>query len=441
MTTIERRPALASLTPLEGENDDTARIPRLERAPQPVLTPAPPTAPATVATDAPPTDSPDASDRRRALPTLTKRRAGAAKPVASPSTARVARSRTGRVPVAVLIVFSRQLASFLEAGIPVLEALEVVGSESTSDRMRSVASDMRDTVMRGGSFSDATARHTAVFPGWYRAMVRSAEFTGRLDEVLEQLAVYLERDLQARRQVKSALTYPAFVLVVASVAMVVMSIFVLPKFSAMYDKLGATLPLPTRILLNWTNFVSAGWPFLLAGGVAAAATWSLVFGSTASGKRRRDRLAMRTPVVGTIYHLVCVERFCRVLAALSAAGVPLPEGIEMSADSTNNTVFQERMASVREALMRGEGLSRPLTEIELIPTAGMQMIRVGERTGMLSIQLGKAAAFFEREVAFTMKRATDLFQPAVIVLVGLLIGFVAVAQVAALYSIFGQVNP
>ncbi len=379
--------------------------------------------------------------RRRALPTLTKRRAGTTVSADAHKATGAERARTGRVPAAVLIVFSRQLASFLEAGIPVLEALEVVGSESTSDRMRTVASDMRETVMRGGSFSDATARHPSVFPGWYRAMVRSAEFTGRLDVVLEQLAVYLERDQQARRQVKSALTYPTFVLVVASVAMVVMSIFVLPKFAAMYDKLGATLPLPTRILLNWTQFVSSAWPFLLGGAVAAALAWTLVFGSTGAGKRRRDRLAMRTPVVGKIYHLVCVERFCRVLAALSAAGVPLPEGIEMSADSTSNTVFQDRMATVREALVRGEGLSRPLTDVDLIPTAGMQMLRVGERTGNLSVQLSKAAAFFEREVAYTMKRATDLFQPAVIVLVGLLIGFVAVAQVAALYSVFGQVNP
>jgi type IV pilus assembly protein PilC len=439
MTTIERRPALASLAPLDGENDDAARLPRLERVPpQAAVAPVADELTAHVAHVSVGAVAP--SDRQRTLRTLTKRRPAANGPSDGETASSTKRSGTGRVPAGVLIVFSRQLASFLEAGIPVLEALDVVGSESTSDRMRAVAADMRDTVMRGGSFSDATARHAAVFPGWYRAMVRSAEFTGRLDEVLEQLAVYLERDQQARRQVKSALTYPTFVLVVASVAMVVMSIFVLPKFAAMYDKLGATLPLPTRILLNWTQFVSAGWPFLLGGAVTTALGWTLVFGSTGPGKRRRDRLAMRTPVIGPIFHLVCVERFCRVLAALSAAGVPLPDGIEMSADSTNNTVFQDRMATVREALVRGEGLSRPLTEVDLIPTAGMQMLRVGERTGNLSVQLSKAAAFFEREVAFRMKRATDLFQPAVIVLVGLLIGFVAVAQVAALYSVFGQVN-
>jgi type IV pilus assembly protein PilC len=258
--------------------------------------------------------------------------------------------------------------------------------------------------------------------------------------VLEQLAVYLERDQLARRQVKSALTYPAFVLVVAAVAMVVMSIFVLPKFSAMYAKLGAELPLPTRILLGWTDFVAVAWPFIVGGVVLVALVIGAVFGREGEGKQRRDRLATATPVVGTIYHLICVERFTRVLAALTAAGVPLPDGIEMSADSTNNTIFQERMRNVREALLRGEGIVRPLADTDLIPPAALQMVRVGERTGMLAVQLGKAASFFEREVAFRMKKATDLFQPAVIVCVGLLIGFVAIAQVSAMYSIFGQVN-
>ena len=357
------------------------------------------------------------------------------------ATATERRGRTRRVPAAVLMVFSRQLASFLEAGISVIEALEVVGAETTSDAMRAVIADVRETILRGGSFSDATGQHPDVFPGWYRAMVRSAEFTGRLDVVLEQLAVYLERDMGARRQVKSALTYPAFVLVIAIAGIVVMSIFVLPKFAAMYDKLDAELPLPTRILLGWTDFMVRYWPVLAGATVALVLGVVLVLGGDQGGKRRRDRLAMRTPVVRELYHMICVERFCRVLAALTAAGVSLPDGIDMSARSTNNTIFQDRMLPVREVLMRGGGLSKPMTESGMIPTAGLQMIRVGERTGTLAVQLGKSSTFFEREVAYKMKRATDLFQPIVIVFVGCLVGFVAIAQVAAMYSVFGQVRP
>jgi len=314
---------------------------------------------------------------------------------------RSGRARVQRVPAGVLMVFSRQLGSFLEAGISVIEALEVVGAETTSDAMRSVINDVRETVLRGGSFSDATNEHPSVFPGWYRAMVRSAEFTGRLDVVLEQLAVYLERDLTARRQVKSALTYPMFVLVIATAGIVVMSIFVLPKFAAMYDKLDAELPLPTRILLGWTDFIAERGLVLAIGAISLIVLALAVFGGVGSGKRRRDRLAMRTPVGGELYHLICVERFCRVLAALTSAGVPLPDGIDMSAKSTNNTIFQDRMGPVREALVRGGGLSKPMTDSEMIPTAGLQMIRVGERTGgdfhTCSIRFGQTREVCRRQ--------------------------------------------
>jgi type IV pilus assembly protein PilC len=343
------------------------------------------------------------------------------------------------VKAEVVMSFSRQVASFLEAGISIIETLEIVREEIGVEAMRKVITQMSETIQRGASFSDAVAAHPQVFPGFYRAMVRAAEFTGRLDEVLNQLAGYLERDIMAKRQVKSALTYPTVVLVVAIAAMVVMSVFVLPKFASMYRGLGAKLPLPTRMLLGFTDFVTGS--FLLIAGVIAAVlllTLSIIGGTR--GKRRRDRLAMRLPVVGTLYHLISIERFCRVLAALAKAGVPLPDAIEMSADSTNNTVFQTKLISVRDALMRGGGLSEPMFDAGIFPIAARQMIRVGERTGSLSHQLSRAASYYEREVSFHMKRATELFQPAVILFVGGIVGFVAIAQVAAMYTIFGQIQ-
>ncbi len=348
-----------------------------------------------------------------------------------------AESRT--IKPAVIMAFSRQLSSFLEAGIPILPALEIVGEETASAPMRVVIDDIRESILRGASFSGAAAAHSTVFPAYYLSMLVSAEYTGQLDDVLSQLANYMERDIAARRQVKSALTYPCLVLVIASVAMVVMSIFVLPKFSAMYASLGSDLPLPTRMLLGFTDFVSAGWPFMLVG---AASLWGGSYALTrgAQGKIRRDRTAMRLPVIGELFHLISLERFCRVLAALATAGVPLPRGVEVAANSTNNSIFTAKMAVVRDVLVRGGGLSEPMVESGLFPTAARQMIRVGEQTGALGAQLSKAAAYYEREVAFKMKRATELFEPAVIVVVGLIVGFVAVAQIAAMYSIFGRVK-
>ncbi|HEY0519759.1 MAG TPA: type II secretion system F family protein [Ilumatobacteraceae bacterium] len=339
----------------------------------------------------------------------------------------------------VVMAFSRQLSSFLEAGITILDALQIVAQQTGSSPMRAVIMDVRDSILRGTSFATAIDAHPHVFPAFYRAMLTSAEYTGNLDVVLAHLSGYLERDIAAKRQVKSALTYPTVVLVVAFVAVIVMSVYVLPKFTGLYKSLGAQLPLPTRMLIGFTNFMSSYWLFVIGAMVVTVVAVSVALGG-ARGKGRRDLFAMKLPVIGNLFLLISLERFCRVLASLSTAGVPLPVAITVSADSTNNTLFKTEMVGVREALVRGGGLYEPMAETGLFPIAARQMIQVGERTGLLGDQLGKAASYYEREVTFTMKKATELFQPAVIMVVALVVGFIAVAQVAAMYSIFGQVK-
>jgi type IV pilus assembly protein PilC len=339
----------------------------------------------------------------------------------------------------VVMDFSRQLSSFLQAGIPVLEALEIVGEQTSSSAMRKVITAIGASIHRGTSFVEAVDAHPEVFPAYYRAMLGAAEYTGDLDQVLAQLAGYLERDIGSRRQVKSALTYPIIVFVVAVVAMFVMSIFVLPKFTGLYATLGADLPLPTRMLMGFTEFMQSSWPLLLGSiAVLVGLCFALLGGDR--GKGRRDVVAMKTPVIGNLFQLISLERFCRVLSSLATAGVPLPAAIGLSADSTNNSLFQSGMEDVREVLVRGGGLYEPMAESGLFPIAARQMIQVGERTGLLGSQLGRAASYYEREVTFAMKKATQLFEPVVILFVAAIVGFIAVAQVAAMYSIFGQVK-
>ncbi|MGZ7036247.1 MAG: type II secretion system F family protein [Ilumatobacteraceae bacterium] len=339
----------------------------------------------------------------------------------------------------VIMAFSRQLSSFLEAGIPLLDALDITCQQTASPLMRTVITDIRSSIHRGTSFSEAVDAHPLVFPAFYRAMLTSAEYTGDLDGVLSQLAAYLERDITSRRQIKSALTYPIMVLVVAIAAMIVMSLFVLPKFTGLYKSLGASLPLPTRMLMGFTNFMQSSWLYVL--GVIAliiVVLFAIVGGTW--GKGRRDIVTMKLPVIGNLYELISLERFCRVLSSLSTAGMPLPAAIGLSADSTNNSLLKRKMVSVREALVRGGGLYEPMAETGLFPIAARQMFQVGERTGNLGNQLGKAASYYEREVTFSMKKATQLFEPFIILFVGLIVGFIAVAQIAAMYSIFGQVK-
>lgn len=347
----------------------------------------------------------------------------------------------GRAVKPVLVMnFARQVSSFLESGIPILEALAIVAEETTDRKMREVLADMRTALISGRNFGDAVAAHPKVFPGYFISMVRSAELTGKLDEVLHQVAGYMDRDLSARRQVKSALTYPAFVLFLALMSVLVMSIWVLPKFQGLYDGLGAKLPVPTRVLLGLTDFVASNWYLILAAIGLCFLAIAAIFGGE-RGKPRRDLLALRMPVLAPLFRLIAIERFCRVLSALANAGVPLPEAIDVAARSTNNTVFIDRLREVRAAMMRGEGLARPIALSGLFPGAARQMIRVGETTGSLDHQLETASVYYGRELAYRLKRTTDLFEPIVIVIVGGVVGLVAIAQVSAMYSVFKQIRP
>jgi type IV pilus assembly protein PilC len=335
--------------------------------------------------------------------------------------------------------FSRQTASFMRAGVPILDALAVVGEENASKKMQSVLADMQVRLRSGSSFGDAIAQHPKVFPGYYIAVVRAAELTGRLDDALDQLSEYLEREVTAKKEIKSQLTYPIIVFFLAIAAVVVMSIFVLPKFQEFYKGLGAKLPLPTRMLLGFTDFMSSYW-WVLLGGVAFVVLVGLAVMGGKRGKLRRDTLLLRLPAIGTIFNLIAIERFCRVLAALVQTGVNLPDAVQVSADSTNNAVFQNKLAIVREAMMRGDGLARPIQASGMFPPAARQMIRVGETTGSLDIQLQSAAVFYERELSYRLKRLTDMFEPAIILIVGGMVAFVAIAQISAMYSVYSQVK-
>ena len=335
--------------------------------------------------------------------------------------------------------FSRQLASFLRAGVPILEALGVVSEESASKKMREVLATVQSRLSAGWGFGDAVAPHTNVFPGYYIAVVRAAELTGHLDDALEELSADLEREVAARRQLKSSLTYPTIVFFLAIAAMIIMATIVLPKFKDFYSTLNAHLPLPTRMLLGFTNFMTHWWLVIIIVAVALLIITVMLIGGV-QGKTRRDTLLLRLPAVGELVHLLAIERFCRVLAALVHTGVPLPDAVAVSADSTNNRVFQAKLGSVREAMIRGEGLARPIMASGMFPPAARQMIRVGESTGSLDVQLGNAARFYERELTFRLKRFTDMFEPAIILVVGGMVAFVAIAQISAMYSVYHQIK-
>ncbi len=344
-----------------------------------------------------------------------------------------------RVTTPELMHLSRQLAAFLRAGIPILSSLESLGEGSDNSTLRDVLLDIADALREGDSFADALDGHPKVFPTVYRGMVRSSELTGNLDEVLDQLSGYLERDLEAKRELRSALTYPTIILLFAIGTVAVLSLWVIPRFEVFFASFGATLPLPTRILLAVTGFL-ANWWWAIASVVAVVAVASTAAFRTERGRGVFDRVLLGLPVVGGTLQYVIVERFCRTLGSMVHAGVTLPDAMAVATTGTNNAVYVRALDGAREEMLGGGGIARPITSTKLFPTSVTQMISAGEDTGTLDEQLTNAASFFEQELRFKIKQLTSLFEPAVIAVVGLVVGFVALALVTAMYGIYSQVQ-
>jgi type IV pilus assembly protein PilC len=338
-----------------------------------------------------------------------------------------------------LMHLSRQMAAFIRAGLPILDAVHTIGEESENSSVRRIMADIEDGLRSGERFSDCLDRHAKIFPDFYRGIVRSAELTGELDTVLTRLALYLERDLEARRKIKSATIYPTAVAVMSIVTIVVLAAYVLPKFKVFFKSLHAKLPLPTRMLLAVTDFLSSWWWALLVGfGVVVVAIVAAL--QTERGRHARDRLFLAIPVLGETIQYALVERFCRVLASMVSAGVALPEALRVATDSLRNRVYIQGLSGVNEAMLEGEGIAGPLAKTGLFPPTAAQMLRVGEETGTLDGQLEVTAQYYETELDYKLKKLTALFEPAIIVVMGLLVGFVAVALVSAMYGIFNQVK-
>ena len=344
-----------------------------------------------------------------------------------------------KLPQGELMHFSRQLSAFVRAGIPLIEALEVIEEEADDKTLRMVLQGVRESLITGETFSEALRPYETLFPKFYVDMVRAAELTGSLDDVLSELSGYIKRDLEARNKIKSALVYPLVILVMAIGTVTVLATFVLPRFRDFFAGFNATLPLPTRMLIKFTDFVSNDWIYIVAALVLLVAI-PMVLVRTRRGRRAKDQLILRIPVLGQVMLFAIVERFCRLLATMMQAGVPLPEAMGVLGDATKNVVFQEGLADVHGAMMRGEGLARPMSETKLFPGAVIQMIKVGENTGTLNEQLGVGSDYYGQELEYKIERLTSLFEPAVIIFMGIAVGFVAVALISAMYGIYKQVQ-
>ncbi len=342
-----------------------------------------------------------------------------------------------RVSGTDLMHLSRQLAAFLRAGIPVLDALDLLSREAANPTLRRALADVAEGLRQGEPLAEAFDRHPKVFPSAYRSMIRSAELSGSLDGVLDRLTVHLEREVVARSQIRSAMTYPLVIVVLSIAVSTLLVTFVLPKFRVFFASFGRRLPLPTRLLLGFSDLVHAYWWAGLGGAALLAGAAAAVL-RTESGKLRRDRVLLRVPVLGAALHHSVVERFSRVLASMLQAGVPLGEAMTVAAGASGSRPAAARLLVAREAMLSGDGIAGPLADTGLFPAAARQMIRVGEDTGSLDEQLETVAAFYEKELDYKLQQITTLMEPAVLLVMGGIVGFVALALVSAMYGIYGQ---
>lgn len=345
-----------------------------------------------------------------------------------------------KVPLVDIMHFSRQMATFLRAGVPMTEALDNLRQDADNKRFKEVLADVLDRVTAGRSVTEALSMHADVFPSYFMALLGSAELTGRMDEAFDQLHTYIRRDLELSRAVRKALIYPAVLMGVATLVVFVIVVFAIPKFAEFFADFDAELPLPTRMLMSLADFVGSTAGMVTGLVLVALIIAGVLYIRTTPGRRNLHALQLNIPLISTVVTYSSTERFTRVLSALLDAGVPLPDALPTSIDCANNLVYKERLSESMEGVLAGKGFAEPLLETGLFPNAVIQMVRVGERTGELADQLDNAAGFYEEELGYAVDKLTAWFEPIMILVIGVVVGFVALAMVSAMYGVYNQVE-
>lgn len=338
-----------------------------------------------------------------------------------------------------LMNFTRQLAVFVKAGIPITDALTTIADETTDVALRRALSEMTDDLRNGGLFSAAASQHPQVFPNYYVGILQAAELTGRLDESLNSLAEYLQREMETRGKVVSALAYPLVVMGMSFFTVLILAGYVLPQFKPLFEELGADLPLPTRMMLFVARFFTDLWYVTVIGFLTFVAL-VLFLRINPKGRELWQRFSLKIPVIGGILEYAILERFCSVLAAMLQSGVAVPDAMATTTEAVSNIVYREQLDIARQQMLEGSGFAQPLIDTELFPGAARQMFKVGEETGTLDEQLDVAAEYFNRELEYRIKTFTSMFEPIMIVFVGLIVGFVAIALVSAMYGVLDGIK-
>ena len=347
--------------------------------------------------------------------------------------------RATKVPSKSLAIFTRQFSVMIDAGLPLVQCLDILGRQEPHKGFAQVILATRSEVEGGASLADAMRRHPKAFDTLYVNMVAAGEAGGILDTILKRLAVYIEKNVKLQGQVKSAMIYPVAVMTIAALVVAVILWKVIPTFAELFSSLGAELPLPTRVVIWASKSFITALPFLVVG-IIGSIFGLRAFYATYGGRRTVDNFMLRLPILGLILRKIAVARFCRTLSTLMASGVPILDGLEITARTAGNSVIEDAIMVTRQSIERGETVSAPLEKTRVFPPMVTQMINVGETTGALDAMLSKIADFYEEEVDTAVAGLMTLLEPVMIAILGVIVGGIVISMYLPIFKLIEKLT-
>jgi type IV pilus assembly protein PilC len=338
-----------------------------------------------------------------------------------------------------LAVFTRQFSVMIDAGLPLVQCLDILGTQEEDKNFAAVILQVRTDIEGGASLADAMKKHPKVFDALYSNMIAAGEAGGILDGILKRLAGYIEKAVKLKGQVKSAMVYPIAVIVIAAVVVGAILWKVIPTFASLFAGLGAELPLPTRIVIAASNWLVAYIPYLVVGGVLLSFAFKKYY-DTPNGRAVVDATMLKLPIMGNVLRKIAVARFCRTMSTLLASGVPILDGLEITARTSGNAVIETAIMNTRKSIERGETIAAPLKQQAVFPPMVVQMIGVGEATGALDTMLSKIADFYEEEVDAAVAGLLTLLEPLMIAVLGGIVGGIVIAMYLPIFGLINQLT-
>ena len=339
-----------------------------------------------------------------------------------------------------IVIFTRQFATMIDAGLPLVQALEILSKQTENKRLAQTITEVKGDVESGFTYADALRKHPRMFNDLYVNMVAAGESGGILDTILNRLAGYIEKAMKLKSQVKSAMVYPLVVVTIAVLVIWVIMVKVVPTFARMFSQLGGVLPLPTRIIVGLSGFLAGIGGILVLLGIIGLVTFIVFFRRTDNGRLITDRIMLKLPVLGVLLKKVAVAKFTRTLGTLVGSGVPILEGLDITAKTSGNKVLELAVQEVRKAVSEGKTIAEPLSQAKVFPPMVTQMISVGESTGAIDTMLNKIADFYDDEVDAAVSALTSMLEPVLMVFLGGTIGFIVVAMYLPIFKLMTLIH-